>query len=348
MADTGAIDRDRLVADLTALVRIPSVTGSEEAVAAWAAGALGELGLTVETVRPDPGDDPGRPGLAGRGDAAHGRCRSSSGGPVARADAGSSCPATSMSCRPAIRRPGRPTRGAREVRDDALYGRGACDMKGGVAAILAAVRALGASWRSRPARRRTHRRVRPVRGGRRPGHARRDPRRRHGRPRDHHRAVEPRRRRRPRRRDHVPPDRAGSRGPRVAATRGRLRARQPVHPEPGARRRRDPAQRGRDRPADDRPRAAVPDDHRHRRGRGVGVDRARPDHRGRALRRPARPVGGGRRGGAAGCVAAACAADPFLRDHPADGRDHRRPVRVGPGPVRPPAAGRSRARRSRP
>ena len=32
-----------------------------------------------------------------------------------------------------------------EIRDDALYGRGACDMKGGVAAILAAVRALGAS-----------------------------------------------------------------------------------------------------------------------------------------------------------------------------------------------------------
>jgi acetylornithine deacetylase len=32
-----------------------------------------------------------------------------------------------------------------EIRGDALYGRGACDMKGGVAAILAAVRTLGAS-----------------------------------------------------------------------------------------------------------------------------------------------------------------------------------------------------------
>src|SRR6185295_1450646 len=31
------------------------------------------------------------------------------------------------------------------IRDGALYGRGACDMKGGVAAILAAVRALVAS-----------------------------------------------------------------------------------------------------------------------------------------------------------------------------------------------------------
>ena len=29
-----------------------------------------------------------------------------------------------------------------EVRDGALYGRGACDMKGGVAAILGAVRAV--------------------------------------------------------------------------------------------------------------------------------------------------------------------------------------------------------------
>ncbi len=33
----------------------------------------------------------------------------------------------------------------RRVRDGALYGRGACDMKGGVASILAAVRALGAT-----------------------------------------------------------------------------------------------------------------------------------------------------------------------------------------------------------
>ena len=31
-----------------------------------------------------------------------------------------------------------------EIRDGALYGRGACDMKGGVASILAAVRALHA------------------------------------------------------------------------------------------------------------------------------------------------------------------------------------------------------------
>jgi hypothetical protein len=32
-----AIDRERLLADLRALVRIPSITGSEDAVSAWAA-----------------------------------------------------------------------------------------------------------------------------------------------------------------------------------------------------------------------------------------------------------------------------------------------------------------------
>ena len=51
---TIAIDRDRLVADLVGLVRIPSITGSEEAVAADAAQRLAEAGATVETLRPDP------------------------------------------------------------------------------------------------------------------------------------------------------------------------------------------------------------------------------------------------------------------------------------------------------
>ena len=191
-------------------------------------------------------------------------------------------------------------------------------MKGGVAAILAAVRALGAAGDLERLDGELLVVARPVRGGRRAGDAGRDPGRRDRRPRDHHRAVEPRRRRRPCRRDHVPADRSGPGGPRVAAARGRLGARQPVRRSAAALEADETApQRGRDRPADDRARAAVPDDHRHRRGRGVGLDRARPGHRRRPLRRPARPVGGGRRGGAAGGIAAACAADPFLRDHPA-------------------------------
>lgn len=144
MADAGAIDRGRLVADLTALVRLRSITGSEEAVADWAAEALRDLRLSVETVSPDlaavradpawPGEEMPRTAL-----------------PVVIGRAG----------RPGGRRiilsghldvvpPGDPATwtvdpwGA-EIRDDALYGRGACDMKGGVAAILAAVRALGVS-----------------------------------------------------------------------------------------------------------------------------------------------------------------------------------------------------------
>jgi acetylornithine deacetylase len=47
------IDRRRLLADLQALIRIPSITGSEEAVAKWSDDALRDLGMTVETVRPD-------------------------------------------------------------------------------------------------------------------------------------------------------------------------------------------------------------------------------------------------------------------------------------------------------
>ncbi|MFL5676778.1 MAG: ArgE/DapE family deacylase [Chloroflexota bacterium] len=138
------MDRERLVGDLTALVRIPSVTGSEEAIAAWTAEALRELGLAVETLAPDPTAvraDPDWPGqemsrtalpvVVGRAGRARGRRLILSG---------------HLDVVP----PGDPDTwtvdpwGA-EIRDDALYGRGACDMKGGVAAILAAVRELAAT-----------------------------------------------------------------------------------------------------------------------------------------------------------------------------------------------------------
>ena len=142
MADARGVDRERLVADLTALVRVRSITGSEEGVATWAAGALRDLGLAVETVSPDPlavRADPDWPGQEMDRTAL----------PVVIGRAG----------RPGGRRlilsghldvvpPGDPDTwttdpwGA-EIRSDALYGRGACDMKGGVASILAAVRALG-------------------------------------------------------------------------------------------------------------------------------------------------------------------------------------------------------------
>ena len=139
MAD---IDRDRLIDDLETLVRIESITGSEENIADWAAGALLELGLRVEVARSDLErlrDDPAWPGeemerttlpiVVGRAGSADGRRLILSG---------------HLDVVP----PGDPASwtvdpwGA-EIREDRLYGRGACDMKGGVAAILAAVRSLG-------------------------------------------------------------------------------------------------------------------------------------------------------------------------------------------------------------
>lgn len=139
MAD---IDRGRLIDDLETLVRIESITGSEESIADWAAEALLELGLRVEVVRSDLErlrDDPAWPGeemerttlpiIVGR---------------VGRADGRRVILSGHLDVVP----PGDPATWsvdpwAAEIRDGRLYGRGACDMKGGVAAILAAVRALG-------------------------------------------------------------------------------------------------------------------------------------------------------------------------------------------------------------
>lgn len=141
------IDRDRLIADLRALVRIPSITGSEEAVAAWSADALAELGLSVEVVRPDPAairTDPAWPGEE--------MPRASL--PVVIGRAGSRGATRDrrviLSGHLDVVPPGDPATwtadpwGA-EIRDGRLYGRGACDMKGGVASILGAARALRAS-----------------------------------------------------------------------------------------------------------------------------------------------------------------------------------------------------------
>ncbi|MFL5675084.1 MAG: ArgE/DapE family deacylase [Chloroflexota bacterium] len=139
-----AIDRERLVADLTSLVQVPSITGSEEAIAVWAAGALGELGLRVETVSPDPesikadADWPGEEMTRSALPVVIGRAGPSGGRRIV------------LSGHLDVVPPGDPATwtvdpwGA-EIRGDALYGRGACDMKGGVAAILATVRALCAA-----------------------------------------------------------------------------------------------------------------------------------------------------------------------------------------------------------
>jgi acetylornithine deacetylase len=137
------VDRDRLVDDLTSLVRIPSITGGEAAVAAWAADALRSAGLSVEVIEPDPATiraDPEWPGQEMQRDTL----------PVVIGRAGApGGRRVLLSGHLDVVPPGDPATWsvdpwAAEVRDGRLYGRGACDMKGGVAATIAAVRTLHA------------------------------------------------------------------------------------------------------------------------------------------------------------------------------------------------------------
>ena len=138
------VDRETLVGDLGALIRIASVTGSEEPVTADAAARLTAAGMTVEVIRPDLGTV--------RSDAAWpGEETTRTSLPIVIGRLG----------RPGGRRlilsghldvvpPGDPTTWstdpwAAETRDGRMFGRGACDMKGGVASILGAVRAIVAS-----------------------------------------------------------------------------------------------------------------------------------------------------------------------------------------------------------
>jgi acetylornithine deacetylase len=129
---------------LAELVRTPSVTGSEDAVQDVIAARLAEIGLSPERLTPDPAAaraDPDWPGEEMPRESL----------PIVTARLG----------RPGGRRlllvghvdvvpPGDLAAWsvdpwAAELRDGALFGRGACDMKGGVAAILAALRELVAS-----------------------------------------------------------------------------------------------------------------------------------------------------------------------------------------------------------
>ncbi|MGZ8501950.1 MAG: M20 family metallopeptidase, partial [Candidatus Limnocylindrales bacterium] len=137
-----AVDRVRLLGDLRALVRIPSVTGSEEAVSDWLTGALrGIPGVAVERLAPDPATiraDPDWPGeemdrttlplVIGRLGRTGGRRVVL----VGHTDVVPPGDPATWSVDP----------WAGRVSDGDLYGRGACDMKGGVAAILAAIRGV--------------------------------------------------------------------------------------------------------------------------------------------------------------------------------------------------------------
>ena len=136
-----AVEAGWAIDALTGIVRIPSITGDEGAVQNRMAQLLAEIGCEVEPLDPDPAqvrDDPdwpgeemprdrlpivlgriGRPGgrrivLVGHVDVV----------PVGDLATWSEDPWSAS------------------IDGDRLYGRGACDMKGGVASILAAVRAI--------------------------------------------------------------------------------------------------------------------------------------------------------------------------------------------------------------
>lgn len=140
-AAADAVDPAGLAVDLAALVRMPSVTGAEDAIAARLADRLEALGMAVEVFHPDPADiraDPAWPGeevaratlpvVLARAGRPGGRRIVLSGHtdvvPVGDRSAWSRDPFSG------------------EIVDGELHGRGACDMKGGVASILGALRAL--------------------------------------------------------------------------------------------------------------------------------------------------------------------------------------------------------------
>jgi acetylornithine deacetylase len=141
-----AVDDAQVGADLTDLVAIPSVDGSPEEldVQAWCADRLGELGMDVDhwtTDVRDLVDDPAYPGMEVERDEVAG-CAGRTGGD------GEDQPALILCGHVDVVPVGDlelwPEHAPFTVRwaDDAWWGRGACDMKGGVAAILGAVAAI--------------------------------------------------------------------------------------------------------------------------------------------------------------------------------------------------------------
>jgi acetylornithine deacetylase len=142
LAVVAAVDRDRIAADLAALVRIPSVTGDESAVQTEAALRMATAGLEVTRVDADPQAlraDPDFPGMEAPRTTL----------PVVAGTAGlSGSPRRIILCGhvdtvgPGPREDWTTDPYGAEIRDGKLYGRGALDMKGGVVAALAALRAL--------------------------------------------------------------------------------------------------------------------------------------------------------------------------------------------------------------
>ena len=135
------VDRNWLRETLVALVRLPSVTGNEDAAQEWIAKSLGDLGGDVDMWRVEPealAGDAGYPGARVTSPRQNvvATFRGSGGGPtvILNGHIDTVTPGDES-------RWSHPPFGA-EIMDDRLYGRGAADMKGGLTAILGAVRTL--------------------------------------------------------------------------------------------------------------------------------------------------------------------------------------------------------------
>ena len=137
-----AVDPGWTIDALQSLVRVPSITGDERAVQELVAGLLDAVGCAVERLEVDPAafarDDPDWPGAEMPRDAlpiVFGRLGSPGGRRVLLVGHVDVVP---------VGDPDTWTRDpwAAEIDDGRLYGRGAVDMKGGVASILGAIRAV--------------------------------------------------------------------------------------------------------------------------------------------------------------------------------------------------------------
>jgi acetylornithine deacetylase len=139
------VQPDRIRADLADLIAIPSVTGNEAAVQDHIAGLLTAAGLHVTRLDADPRAlalDPAWPGAEVPRQSlplVAGAWRGTRPGPrillVGHVDVVPTGDVRSWSSPPFL-----PV-----VRDGQIYGRGSCDMKGGVVSALEAVRAIGES-----------------------------------------------------------------------------------------------------------------------------------------------------------------------------------------------------------
>lgn len=148
------LDEDLLLERLASLLRVPSVSGTpdEERIVEVYAGMLDEAGLALDHWEIDLEEtmaDPWFPGVEVARERAFGLVGTTD--PTPRTDPGADRPGLVLQGHLDVVPPGDPHAWgmtdpfSAELHEGRLYGRGACDMKGGVAANLAVVETLRAA-----------------------------------------------------------------------------------------------------------------------------------------------------------------------------------------------------------